>query len=230
MPAEFDRYAARGYSELLQDPIRQKFANPRFFHQRKLDLLRNWYQQRGVQTAFVRWLDLGCGEADLLLMGSPFFGEIAGCDISAGMIKSCEGIDLRVQDSPERIPFEGQSFDLVTAVCVYHHVDRTHRSTLTADVWRVLKPGGIFCIIEHNPLNPIARLIVRRCPLDVGAELLSTRETKRLAHDAGMKVLETKYFLYLPERLYKIFPRLETALTGVPLGGQYPMICEKSGL
>jgi SAM-dependent methyltransferase len=228
MPAEFDRYAARGYSELLGDPIRQKFASPRFFHERKLDLLRNWYQKQGWQTASIRWLDVGCGEADLLLMGSPFFGKVAGCDISAGMIRACKGIDVRVQESPERIPFEGETFDLVTAMCVYHHVDKVYRPELTADVWRVLKPRGIFCIIEHNPLNPIARVIVRRCPLDVDAHVLSAGATRRLAKDAGLKVLETKYFLYLPERFFKTMPAVETVLSGVPLGGQYAVMCQKS--
>jgi SAM-dependent methyltransferase len=228
MTAEFDRYAADGYSQLLNDPIRRNFApRPEFFHERKLALLRNFCQRRGLQTENLHWLDVGCGEGDLLRAGKPYFQRIAGCDVSAGMIGHSEGFDARLQESLERIPFASASFDLVTAVCVYHHVGLAHRQGLTTDILRVLKPKGIFCIIEHNPFNPIAQLIVRRCPLDLHARLLTPMTAKRLVKEAGMKVLETEYFLYLPERLYRILSRTEEVMSRLPFGGQYAIMCQE---
>ena len=37
---------------------------------------------------------------------------------------------------------------------------------------RVVRPGGLLCIIEHNPFNPLTRLAVVRCEFDRDAVLL----------------------------------------------------------
>lgn len=227
MSAEFDNYAAAGYGKLLQDPLRRRFAGSRFFFERKLTLLRTRYEQHASATRSASWLDLGCGEGTLLQMGKEYFRDVAGCDVSAGMIQGCEALNVREQVSPRQIPFADESFDLVTAVCVYHHVDIADRPFLTTDVSRVLKPKGLFCVIEHNPFNPIAQFIVWRCPLDVQAHLLTPFEATRLVRSAGMKFLETNYFLYLPERLYGRFSRVEARMSRVPFGGQYALMSQK---
>jgi ubiquinone/menaquinone biosynthesis C-methylase UbiE len=226
MPAEFDNYAAAGYGKLLQDPLRQRFAEPRFFFERKLKLLLAFCERYGKQTQPSSWLDVGCGEGTLLQIGRKHFGEVAGCDISAGMIQGSDGVNIRHQTSPRQIPFTDRSFDFITAVCVYHHVDIADRPFLTLDISRVLKPNGLFCIIEHNPLNPITRLIVRRSPIDSHAQLLTAGKTKRLARAAQMKVLATSYFLYFPERFYSKMAAAEEILSPFPLGGQYAVLCQ----
>jgi SAM-dependent methyltransferase len=229
MSSEFDHFAAAGYSKLLHHPIREKFApGSRFFFERKLLLLRAFYQRRGENTKLATWLDVGCGEGTLLNLGKPYFREVVGCDISAGMIQNCQGLEVRRQESCDRIPFDSGSFDLVTTVCVYHHVDAAERGPLTSEIWRVLKPGGIFCIIEHNPLNLVTQLIVRSTPLDKRARLLSAAEAKRLIRFAEMRVLETQYFLLLPERIYRKMASFETRLSAIPLGGQYAVFGQKA--
>ncbi len=228
MHPEFDRFADTGYAELLRDPIRERFApGSRFFAERKLILLRDFYQRRGTDTKLVAWLDVGCGEGSLLALGKPHFREAAGCDVSAGMMQHCEGLSVHRQESPYEIPFNDGCFDLVTAVCVYHHVDRAGRDLLTADIARVLKPGGIFCMMEHNPFNPVTQLIVRRTPVDAGARLLTAAQARRLTCRAGMRWVETQYFLYFPERLYARLASLEAKLSVLPLGGQYAVFGQK---
>ena len=155
------------------------------------------------------------------------FGRVAGCDPSTGMLGATAGFETREQTSPTRIPFGDGEFDFVTAVCVYHHVSPGERAELTADVVRVLKPGGTFCIIEHNPYNPATRLIVSRTPVDADAILLRPAETRALQQGAGLRVQEQPYFLYLPEPLYKHLAWLEGWLSGVPLGGQYATFGER---
>ena len=226
MSAEFDKYAAAGYGKLLDDPLRQRFGEPRFFFERKLALLLAFCERHGKGTQSASWLDVGCGEATLLQIGKKHFGEVAGCDISAGMIRSSDGLNIRHQASPRQIPFTDRSFDFVTAVCVYHHVDIADRLLLTLDISRVLKPNGLFCIIEHNPFNPITRLIVHRSPIDTHAQLLTARKSGNLARHARMEVLATQYFLYFPEFLYSKMAAVEQALSCVPLGGQYAVLCQ----
>jgi ubiquinone/menaquinone biosynthesis C-methylase UbiE len=227
MPAEFDRYAAEGYSKLMQDPIRERFAGSRFFLERKLAVVTEIYQQYATKTGLASWLDVGCGEGELLRMGKNHFREVAGCDVSDGMLQHCEGLNVQQQDSAQQIPFQNGSFDLVTAICVYHHVDIANRPALTADISRVLTPGGIFCVIEHNPFNPLTQLIVHRSPIDSQAHLLTAGKARRLARAAGMEVLATRYFLYFPEWSYSKMAWTEAKLSAVPLGGQYAAFCRK---
>jgi SAM-dependent methyltransferase len=229
MGSEFDRFAAEGYAGLLRDPLRERFApGSWFFLERKLILIRDFYRRLGGDTESATWLDVGCGEGGLLALGRSFFREVAGCDVSAGMIQHCQGVNVRLQESPVRIPFSEQSFDLVTAVCVYHHVSEEDRLALTAEVSRVLKSNGIFCVIEHNPLNPLTQVIVRRTPVDSQARLLNAAIARRLARTAGMHVIETRYFLYFPQRYYAQMASIEAKLAALPLGGQYAVFCRKA--
>jgi SAM-dependent methyltransferase len=227
MSAEFDRYAAGGYSKILLDPIRGRFAGAEFYFRRKLILLREFCQQRGIETERAEWLDVGCGDGGLLRMGQPYFRSAAGCDVSEGMLGECAGLNVRHQDSARRVPFEDASFDIVTMVCVYHHVEPADRAALTADVSRVLKPRGLLCIIEHNPFNPVTQLVVWRHPVDAHAQLLTAGKMRGLVKDAQLEILATRYFLFFPERFYSALAATETKLSSVPLGGQYAVFCRK---
>ncbi|MGP8247039.1 MAG: class I SAM-dependent methyltransferase [Bryobacteraceae bacterium] len=224
--SSFDHFA-ESYDELLRDPIRARFCadGNRFFHLRKCELIRDYYRRRGIDTRGLAMLDLGCGKGELVKLLRGDFAEAAGCDPSAQMLESgrfaASGIAVRVQTAATGIPFESARFDLVTAVCVYHHVEPGMRDLLTAEAHRVLKPGGVFAIIEHNPYNPATRLIVSRTPVDADAELLTPAATRGLFRRSGFQVTEQRYFLYFPERVYARLRGLERLLGRVPLGGQY---------
>lgn len=224
----FDRLAP-AYEELLRDPLRDRFTGgePAFFHRRKADLIRRFFRRRGVKTAALRYLDAGCGKGELLGLLQPDFKQVAGCDMSEGMMRQVTGIETRIQEDALQIPFGDTEFDLVTAVCVYHHVPPADRRTLTSEIRRVLRPGGIFCMIEHNPFNPVTRLIVSRTPVDADAILLPAAEARRLAGAAGLAPREQDYFLYFPQALYRYLGPMEAALAKLPLGGQYALFSTK---
>jgi ubiquinone/menaquinone biosynthesis C-methylase UbiE len=220
---EFDEYAA-SYEELLRDPLRGVFSaeQPELFHRRKRDFLLRSFARRKMATAGWSYLDVGCGRGELLGLMASEFAEAVGCDPSSQMLHHAqETAKIVFQKDALQLPFADARFDFVTAVCVFHHVPLRDRPLLIADIRRVLKPGGTFCLIEHNPLNPVTRTIVKRSPVDVDVHLLSHREAKRLLEYEGLQVEEASFFLYLPEFLYKWWPGLEGALRRVPLGGQY---------
>ena len=51
---------------------------------------------------------------------------------------------------------------------------------------RVVRPGGLVCVIEHNPLNPLTRsLAVSRCEFDSDAVLLGASTTRKLMAAGG---------------------------------------------
>lgn len=227
--AEFDEYAAE-YSRLLQDPIRDGFVDdPQFFHDRKWILIRDFFARRKVDVSQLHWLDVGCGQGQLLASAGTHFAKAVGCDPSAKMLEHFSKAEVYEQPSSAELPFAAESFDFVTAVCVYHHVHGPARTELTKAIHRVLRPGGILCIIEHNPWNPVTRRIVKRCPVDVDAELLSAPASSRLVRSASFTVVETGYFLYLPEKLFRTFGALERAMRTVPAGAQYSVFCQKAG-
>jgi SAM-dependent methyltransferase len=228
MLPEFDSYA-REYSELLRDPVRYRFATTSlFFHQRKWGVIREFFDSLGRSTRESNWLDVGCGRGELLRLGQSAFGRVAGCDLSQEMLKASADLEVRLQMAPIELPFESETFDLVTAVCVYHHVGLSDRDALTWDAFRVLRPGGVLCVIEHNPVNPVTRRIVQRTPVDANANLLPHSEARRLVCSAGFSCLDTRFFLYLPEIAFRRMPWLEAFLKHVPLGGQYALFAGKN--
>jgi SAM-dependent methyltransferase len=225
---EFDQYAP-SYAELLDDPLRNRFAkDPLHFHRRKWLLIEKLLKRAGVTLSTQRWLDVGCGRGELLELAGSHFAQAIGCDPSAGMLSSHPSFKTYEQPSLVELPFEDNSVDFVTAVCVYHHVHGAARTLLTREIKRVLTPGGLCCIIEHNPWNPVTRGIVKRCPIDADAELLIARATSRLLQQAGFQALSTDYFLYLPEKLLRQFYFLEGILGRVPFGGQYALLAQAS--
>lgn len=227
MAAEFDNYA-RNYQELLRDPIRDRFAGRAdFFHRRKSILITEFLRRTRFPMESASWLDVGCGRGELLALAGGAFARAVGCDPSEEMTESAVA-EVHHQRSPEKLPFESQSFDFATAVCVYHHVEEQDRAPLTREINRVLRPGGIFCMIEHNPLNPATQIIVHRTPVDANARLLTAGRAKRCLREGGFHQMEAEYFLYLPEKLYARLGFLEKALKNVPLGGQFAIFARKA--
>ncbi|MEP7364185.1 MAG: class I SAM-dependent methyltransferase [Acidobacteriota bacterium] len=226
MPAEFDRYAAE-YEELLRDPIRDGFAgDSRFYHERKWDLIRSFLDRRKQDTARMRWLDVGCGKGELLRMGGDRFGHAIGCDPAREMAAGSQ-VETVHQPDVTKLPFASSEFDFVTAVCVFHHVEPVSRCALVQEMARVLRPGGVVCLMEHNPWNPVTRLIVSRTPVDADAILLSSGEVVQMLRQARFGVLDKRYFLYLPRKLYRLAGGLEGLLAKAPAGGQYAVFAER---
>lgn len=223
-PPRFDEFAS-SYSELLSDPARSRFAtDPLHFHLRKWYVIRALLERAGRRSESMKWLDVGCGRGELLNLAKRSFAEAHGCDPSKSMSASCRGIHVHVQHSANQLPFESHSFDFVSAVCVYHHVPKSERNAITAEIRRVLRPGGLFCMMEHNPLNPITSAIVKRCPVDAGAELLTAREGVAIAKSSGFTTIEKEYFLYLPEKIFSKASRIERLLRHIPMGGQFALL------
>ena len=125
---EFDQYS-ESYSDLLKDPIRDKFAGPNseFFQARKAELILDYFRRRQLDTSSMRYLDVGCGKGSLLRILQPSFDSVAGCDPSVGMIASLADMDVRLQVDESKLPFPDDHFDFVTASGVFHHVPPMNR-------------------------------------------------------------------------------------------------------
>ena len=85
---------------------------------------------------------------------------------------------------------------------------------------QLLRDGGSIFLFEHNPFNPVTRLIFERCAFDEGAVMLRLREVKALAESVGLSVTRSDYTLFFPRQLSFLRP-MERLLGWLPLGAQY---------
>ena len=119
-------------------------------------------------------------------------------------------------------------FDLAFAICVLHHVDPPDRPAFVTEVTRVVRPGGLVVVIEHNPMNPLTRKAVARCDFDEGVELASRKEARALFASRGLQPVEHPYILFFPWR-GNAPRRVERWLTRLPFGAQYIVAGRKAG-
>ena len=66
------------------------------------------------------------------------------------------------------------------------------------ELHRILKPGGVIIIFEHNPLNPLTRYAVNTCPFDENAKLISANKMKEKLITSGFKNIEINYRIFFP--------------------------------
>jgi ubiquinone/menaquinone biosynthesis C-methylase UbiE len=96
-------------------------------------------------------LDVGCGTGHLLqpLTAS---NRVIGVDISLNMLSFARDKGfIVIRSSGKKLPFEPETFDLVTAINVLQSVKKG--SGLVAELARVTKPGGRIVVSTPNGQN-----------------------------------------------------------------------------
>src|SRR5690606_175155 len=109
-------------------------------------------------------------------------GTITGCDVSEKSVERARrenGYARYDTSASDVLPYADGQFDIALTVCVMHHVPPTRWQAFLREMRRVVRPGGIAVVIEHNPFNPLTRLAVARCAFDADAVLLSQNCTRR---------------------------------------------------
>ena len=217
----FDSYRGN-YRDVVQSSIDFSGLPHSFFMRAKADLLRDLIARRlGPQKPVM--LDVGCGVGSFHPLLRGMVGRLSGIDVSSASIAQARtdngDVDYRAFDG-KNFPFNDAGFDLVTAICVLHHVAPAEWAHFMNEMRRVVRPGGLVCVIEHNPLNPLTRLAVARCEFDRDAVLLGAGKAQKLMAAGGLREIDARYFLLLPWEA-KLARRVEGALGNLPLGAQY---------
>ena len=103
-------------------------------------------------------LDIATGTGDLaILMTNTTAEKIIGLDISAGMLEVgrnkikaknlSDKIEMILADS-ENMPFEDNTFDAITVAFGVRNFENLEKGL--AEILRVIKPNGIFVILETS--------------------------------------------------------------------------------
>lgn len=120
---------------------------------RNLDGIYEKYSAKSLGLSESITLDLGCGANPR----NPFQANIEwGIDIREDLDRKVKSVDLTINP----IPFEGSTFDYITAYDFIEHVPRIIYTPdcrfpfiqLMNEIWRTLKDGGIF--FSFTPVYP----------------------------------------------------------------------------
>jgi ubiquinone/menaquinone biosynthesis C-methylase UbiE len=110
-------------------------------------------------TPEMQVLDLCCGSGQatqILVQRSRY---VTGLDASPFSIQRAQQNVPQasfVEAFAESMPFEDGQFDLVHTSAALHEMKPDQLQRILPEVYRVLKPGGTFCLVDfHTPNNPI---------------------------------------------------------------------------
>ena len=114
--------------------------------------------------SFPRLLDIGCGTGIYFDALSRYAERVDAIDCAPDMIHVahhyCTTRALSqfncIEASAQKLPFKEQAFDAVIAMDLLHHVDEVE--TVLDEVYRTMKPGGRFLVLEPNICNPLMAL------------------------------------------------------------------------
>jgi ubiquinone/menaquinone biosynthesis C-methylase UbiE len=168
-------------------------------YQKMYDLEQNnwWWVGRRIilasllkelTTSASKILDVGCGTGmNLRLLNA--YGDVTGLDISAFALDCCRkrGFNHVVVGDIEKLPFENNVFDIITALDVLEHVDVPKA---LAEMYRVLKPRG------YNVITvPAFQFLWSGHDQALGhKQRYNAKQMKRLLGACGFKIVKISYW------------------------------------
>ena len=146
-------------------------------------------RKRSLQNVSGKVLEIGFGTG----LNLPFYpedvGEVHAVDVNPEMtpkaLESIEKISFPVQHhvlSGKALPMENDSFDFVVSTFTLCGIAKVEKAI--GEIWRVLRPGGRFCFLEHGlssdpsmaswqkRLNPIQQILGDGCHLNRPMDLI----------------------------------------------------------
>jgi SAM-dependent methyltransferase len=222
MDVNFDDYS-QDYKEVLNSSLLLLGENGDYYDIIKLNCLKQWGCDPETSSMI---LDYGCGIGSLTHLISETYSSsiIDGFDVSPKSIEWAQKqwINHKNLTFTNDLSSLGQ-YDLITVANVFHHIKPEIRQETLQQLHKLLKPNGFIAIFEHNPFNPLTRYIVKTCPFDRDAELLSLRQLGELGRTSGLEVHMKRYITFFPKLLEILYP-IEIFLGLLPLGAQYMIL------
>lgn len=163
----------------------------------------NWLKQR---CSGRKVLVFGCGEGAESFFLAKNGAEVTGIDIADGAIQTAkqnavkQGVDNKcfflVMDA-ENLQFKENTFDLITASGVIHHIDF---SKVLPEMLRVIKPRGeIICIepLKYNPIFQLYRKLTTHLRTEWEAEHILGRKEVYMPKKYFKKIKPHFFYLFV---------------------------------
>ncbi len=219
---EFDSYA-QNYGDIVKKAASIIPVENEFYLTSKIKILSQIIENLPT-NAYV--LDFGCGVGSLVIPLSKLFPEktFFAYDPSPESIEKIKQenikniVCLTSEDELSKLSSSAK-IDFIFCINVFHHIDKDTRSDKVSLLRTLLSHQGQILILEHNPLNPVTRIVVNRCEFDIGVELLSAHEMKELFQANFIEVQKHRYIIFFPFD-NKFFNKLEKLLSRLPMGAQ----------
>ena len=206
---------------------------------KKTALMREVINARGAGR---RGLDVGCGQGAYVARMRELGFDVNGIDAAAGQVelaaRNVGQAEVVGFGSVLDIPAANGSFDFVYIINVLHHlgsVDDQRRAF--QELLRVLKPGGLLFVHEINTRNILFRFYMGyvfpslNC-IDEGVERWLLAD--RLAQYTDARVVDVRYFTFLPDfvprPIVRLLTPIERRLEGSPFraySAHYMAVLEK---
>lgn len=158
----------------------------------------------GLDLSGKRVLDLGCGSGGITcyLAETHSAGKVTGFDVEVPVIEAAmeraakHGLQGRaefVQGPPGSLPFLDEEFDVVFSKDAIVHVP--DKQSIFAEIWRVLKPGGVFAasdwMIGHDGApSPEMRAYLKA--EDLSFNMASPARYRQLLKNAGFVAIASE--------------------------------------
>ncbi|MGQ0456440.1 MAG: class I SAM-dependent methyltransferase [Hyphomicrobium sp.] len=219
---EFESYRTN-YKEAINASLNFPGLTVDFFTRIKADYLLTLLARHFENIQSLRALDIGCGIGAYHGILKRQVGTLTGVDVAQACVAQAavEHPDVSYDHyDGSTLPYPDNNFDVAFTICVMHHVPPTSWPRFVAEAKRVLRPGGLFVVFEHNPLNPLTMRVVSRCPFDRDAVLLRGQQTVKLLGDAHFSRVQLRYILAVPAANPPM-RYLDQLFGWLPLGAQY---------
>ncbi len=104
-------------------------------------------------------LDLCCGSGQVTGLLVQYSQDVTGLDASPlSLNRARQNVPQAeyIEGFAEAIPFADNQFDLVHTSVALHEMEFNQLRQILKEVYRVLKPGGVFALVDfHTPTNPL---------------------------------------------------------------------------
>lgn len=157
-------------------------------------------------------LDVGCGDGqvftsfDNLRKRHGFKMEFFGLDVDP---IAMEDITLKAhlsKASATKMPYKDDYFEIITSKHVIEHLDSKDVGLALKEIYRVLKPGGIFYCETPNPESLLAKTMDKNwwMFLDEHLTLMSPQILKEKARKAGFESIKATTKAEIDEQIDEV--------------------------
>jgi 2-polyprenyl-3-methyl-5-hydroxy-6-metoxy-1,4-benzoquinol methylase len=130
---------------------------PRISTLPEIRYILNFLEEKGIKGK--KFLEIGCGFGEFSVYMAKQGAVVTASDLSSGMLDVAKrlaakhGVAIETCKCPsDETPFADRSFDIVYCGNLLHHVSV---EKTTREIFRVLKPGGVFVSQDPIAYNPV---------------------------------------------------------------------------